>query len=269
MVGLSTTLLWGYNVPEALGIAASLGYTGAEVWAEHAWTHGDATSDIRTQSQDLGLHLTVHSASWDLNLTARNEAIRRTSVEQVIRSIDFAAEVGATMITVHPGRATLHGKHLEWHWERQVESFRLLAEEGAARGVLVNVELMEPIRREFFIEPEDVNRLLAAVSHANLGVTFDVAHVPLDRQPDEMLRALHRVDEVHISDSTREKLHVPLGKGEIDFMPVFRAIAASGAPVTIEGYESRKSTELAEWNKKMFDRLWAQAVSDAATPKGN
>lgn len=269
MVGLSTTLLWGYNVPEALGIAASLGYTGAEVWAEHAWTHGDATSDIRTQSQDLGLHLTVHSASWDLNLTARNEAIRRTSVEQVIRSIDFAAEVGATMITVHPGRATLHGKHLEWHWERQVESFRLLAEEGAARGVQINVELMEPIKKEFFIEPEDVNRLLAAVGHPNLGVTFDIAHVPLDRQPDQLLRALHRVDEIHISDSTQQKLHVPLGKGEIDFIPVLQLIAEIGAPVTIEGYETRRTQDLALWNKDMFDRLWTQAVSETAAAKGN
>lgn len=268
MVGLSSTQLWGYRVPEALEIAASLGYTSVEVWAEQAWMHADAASEIRRRAQEVGLHLTVHSASWDLNLTARNEGIRRTSTEQVIRSIDLAAELGATMITVHPGRATLHGKDLEWHWERQVESFHLLASEGADRGVLVNVELMEPIRRELCTEPEDINRLLAAVSHPNLGVTFDVAHVPIDRDPDQMLRGLHRADEIHISDSTRDKLHVPLGKGEINFMPVLRLVAEIGAPVTIEGFEPRRTNELALWNKGMFDRLWAQAVSDTAATKG-
>jgi len=260
MVGLSTTQLWAYNVPDALRITADLGFTSAEVWAEQVWMHGDSEQEIKQVAQSLGLALTVHAASWDLNLTSRNTAIRQVSLEQVIRSIDLAATIGAHVTTVHPGRATLHQKDLAFHWDHQVKAFRTLAKAGADRGVLISVELMEPIKKELVTEPEELNRLLHAVDHPNLGVTFDIAHIALDRDPVQMLKALARVDEVHISDSTVTKLHIPLGKGQIDFLPILHVINQLKIPLCLEGFESRREKDLAEWNLKEFVKLWSQVV---------
>ncbi len=264
MVGLSSTQLWGYRVPEALTCAAELGYDIVEVWAEHVWTQGDDPEAVRWRAVELGLTVTVHSASWDLNLTARNAGVREASVQQVIRSIDLARAIGAAMITVHPGRTSLHGCDLPFHWELQVEAFRTLAEAGAQRRVQVNVELVEPIKREFLTEPEDANRLLAAVAHPNLGVTFDVAHIPLDRSPGALLRTLHRLDEVHLSDATAQTLHVPLGQGGIDLGAAMATLVRYGVPIVIEGYQVERTTELAAWNKRAFDQLWERALAETA-----
>ncbi|HYG58129.1 MAG TPA: sugar phosphate isomerase/epimerase family protein [Symbiobacteriaceae bacterium] len=267
MLGLSSTQLWGYASLEVLELAARLGYTGVELWVEQFWAHGDDSKAVHERARELGLHLTVHSASWDLNLTARNAGIRQASTREVIRSIELAAAVGADMITVHPGRSTLHEKELEWHWERQVEAFRFLAGEGDRHGVRVNVEMMEQIPKEFCTTPAAINRLLDAVDHFNLGVTYDVAHTPLDQDPLAFLLGLKRVDEVHLSDSTAARYHVPLGKGQIQFGPVLAEVARRGLPVTIEGYEARRTTELAAWNKQMLDKLWQQAVGAAGSAK--
>jgi sugar phosphate isomerase/epimerase len=57
----------------------------------------------RETLDDLGLKRTVNSPSRDVNITSSNPGIRRESMQQSIEALEIAAQLEATVVTVHPG----------------------------------------------------------------------------------------------------------------------------------------------------------------------
>jgi sugar phosphate isomerase/epimerase len=58
---------------------------------------------FRRTSQDLGLMLLVHGPIWELYTASIYPQVRALGVEMVKRAIDFAVQIDAVHITVHPG----------------------------------------------------------------------------------------------------------------------------------------------------------------------
>src|SRR5690625_19131 len=172
MVYCSSPQLWAYRIPDVLRAAADMGYTGVEVWVQQAWLRDDSPQAIRAVAEETGMALTAHAVSWDVNITALHEPIRRQGLAEVRHSIAFAAECGADVITVHPGRLNASKADLPLHWELQVAAFQELGQVAAEHGIRIGIELMEPIPKEFIIHPDDVNRLVRDVNLDHVGVTF-------------------------------------------------------------------------------------------------
>ncbi|MBO8141603.1 MAG: sugar phosphate isomerase/epimerase [Firmicutes bacterium] len=262
-VALSSTQLWHFRLADVLRMAADLGYNGVEVWAEHVWQRADDPEAVRRLAESLGLSLTVHAASWDLNLAAINRGIREQSCREVERSMDLAAQLGAGLVTVHPGRASFTMENIDQHWAWLVESLRRLAAVAAERGVRLAVENMEPIRKEFINWPTDVNRLLDEVGDPRVGCTYDIAHVALERSAVECFQQLDRVVLVHLSDADGTALHRPLGRGTIDLPAIVRFLRNHyDGWIVLEGYWAKPNDWLAWWNKAVFDGL-ARAQEEA------
>lgn len=110
MLYVSSTLMWAYPVEAAILIARQYGFAGMEVWAEHVWFHQSHPREIQQAARRVGMKLTLHAASWDLNLCSLNSGIRKQSVEEIKRSLALAGEIGAKSVTIHPGRVTLTHK---------------------------------------------------------------------------------------------------------------------------------------------------------------
>lgn len=60
--------MWTYPVEAAILIARQYGFSGMEVWAEQVWLHRSHAKEIRDAAKRTNIKLTLHAASWDLNL---------------------------------------------------------------------------------------------------------------------------------------------------------------------------------------------------------
>ncbi|MDF2681463.1 MAG: sugar phosphate isomerase/epimerase, partial [Brevibacillus sp.] len=159
MLYVSSTLMWKYPVEAAILIARKYGFSGMEVWAEHVWFHESSPQEIQDAAKRSGLKLTLHAASWDLNLCSLNQGIRRQSIQEIKRSMVLAREIGAKSVTIHPGRVTLSANSRAWHEPILIESLNELAHEACRLGRTLSIEHIEPLPKEIIVTPDDLNRL--------------------------------------------------------------------------------------------------------------
>ncbi|MEZ4767038.1 MAG: sugar phosphate isomerase/epimerase family protein [Caldilineales bacterium] len=163
---------------------------------------------VRRALDDHGLGIVCHAAPY-LPVDNPSAAVRRAALDELLRCLDMAAQLGARLLTTHyvgfPGF---------WPetagYELYAQLYGHLCGEGASRGVLVAME-NQPRNshqlkhfREIFARSPDLY-LLLDVGHANIDVQRNLAR--------EYLFALaDRLAHVHISDNdgTADQ-HLPLG----------------------------------------------------------
>ncbi len=260
---LSDPLMWAHGPGEILAAARDLGYDGVEVWAYHlSLTGGDAAA-LGAQARRMGLVLTLHGLSWDLNLTSRLDGIRKASLEALHRSVDLAGELSARMVIIHPGRTTMPYDPAGPYWPQLVAAIRELADHAAGRSVGLGVEHMESRQGEYVVTAADANRLVREVDRPNVGVVLDVAHIPWGEDEAAFIARLERITHVHLSDADESRLHLPLGQGGRNLAGALRALRGYEGTIAVEGYSIGAGTDLARWNKAQFEELWREAHGPA------
>jgi sugar phosphate isomerase/epimerase len=247
----SSTLLFAYPLEEVLNIAKRLVYDGVEIWHFHLIKTGEVEkcAKLRELAQQLGLSLSFHALSWDLNFTSKLDEVRETSLRLLEGSIDLAAELNANPVVIHPGRITIPGDSAEEYWPFLIEGVKRLTSYAQSKKINVALEVMEHIKNEFYIKPEDANRILAEVPAENLGITFDAAHVPLEIDTLDYITRIDKVMHVHLSDLTSEKRHIALNTGDRDFTELVKyVINHLQTDIAVEGMEYQRSEGLANHN---------------------
>ena len=250
-ISASSTLLFAYQLEEVLNITKRLGYDGVEIWHFHLIKTGEVAkcAKLRELAHQLGLSLSFHALSWDLNFTSKLEEVRETSLRMLEDSIDLAAELNANPVVIHPGRITIPGDSAEEYWPFLIEGVKRLTSYAQSKNINVALEVMEHIKKEFYIKPEDANRILEEVPAENLGITFDAAHVPLDIDVLDYITRMVIVMHVHLSDLTPEKRHIALNTGDRDFTELVKYISNHlQTDIAIEGMEYQRSEGLAQHN---------------------
>ncbi len=232
----ASTLLWGHSFSRICERIRDANLQGVELWTEQFWHDEFTVAEVLENSRNSNLDISLHAASWDLNISSLNEGIRIQSIKEVEKSIELAEALHVDNITIHPGRLTLNDCWKPWHMDCLQQSLDTLEQVAQRSGVTLSIELMELAKKEFVTSPSLLNEL---VDHRSkyMTTTFDVAHIPLSQSPLELLKELHKVDKIHISDSTEEKFHVPLGEGKIDMMNVIQSLKMVEVPVVIEGFD--------------------------------
>jgi len=254
---LGSTILLAYNVEEVLQQASQLGYDGIEIWAYHLYRTGESPSQLAQISKHLGLNLTVHALSWDLNMTSDITSLRQESLTLLESCVELAAALTAPLLVVHPGRATVPKADKESYWSLLVDGIQRLARKAAAYDVTIAIEHMEPLDAELVVQPSEVQRLLQAVGEDNVCVVFDVAHVPAETNLVQFLEQLPVVKHVHLSDANQSQRHLPLGTGCLDLKGVLYYLQQTNYRgfVVVEGIEHQRTLYLARRNKEALDEL--------------
>ena len=235
---ISSLLFKSHSLEEVIDLARDSGVSWLEVWTEHFWR--DDPGDLLRKLKRSGLDLSVHGPIGDLNITSSNLGIREESARQVLKGIEEAAEMGARVITVHPGYLTGRQDTPEEIWDVQVAAFKRFAERGKELGLVVAMETMEKRNKEVVIHPDIANRIVDAVNMDNFGVTFDVSHAHTVMDVVEFIRALDKISHIHISDTKSGKVHVQMGEGEIDFGSVLHALKEKyDGALVIEGWNPK------------------------------
>lgn len=234
--GIASRLLWSYPLHDVIAIAERLHFDGVEVWAEHYIR--DRAKKSRLAFGKSSLIFTVHAFSFDVNITSMNRRIRRESMRQMLDSLNYAEEIGARCMVVHPGRTSSSKDPPEEYWAMQIESLSEIVLRAKGIGVDVNMEIMEPRKKEMVTTPETANNILKAISMENFGITLDLSHAQLTERSLEFIREVKKISHVHFSDTKEGTPHYLLGEGDLDILRILKELRMRyDGLVIIEGWD--------------------------------
>ncbi|MFH0965574.1 MAG: sugar phosphate isomerase/epimerase family protein [Planctomycetota bacterium] len=239
-------------LPEALGYLHERGWNCFEVSTEHLdWLRlsGDPAGAVelsRRTIEELSLSTPQAHGRISAELAHPDEARRRADMEIIMREFDLCAALGVRNVVLHPGideegctnRSCGQYRGLV---QRNVESFRRLADHAGERGIRIAVEnvfdsLAVRGRRAFGATPEELLDLLGAIDRPNVGVCLDTSHANIARLdiPQVIRDFGARLIATHISDSdgSRDQHLIPghgsRGERKIEWGAVMAAFAEIG-----------------------------------------
>jgi sugar phosphate isomerase/epimerase/nitrite reductase/ring-hydroxylating ferredoxin subunit len=187
---------------------------------------------LRDTAQRTGVRLSVH-APWfgdATNLASPSADERARSISLLSRAVDFGADIGARIVTCHPGYH--EGQERESFNRHLHDSLREAVRYAASRDVQISLENMGDERPSYIVH--SVEEQIAMCQATGACVTLDVIHLRsrYDSEAD-FLDALTRiapyVANVHIADMKgRNHAHVPIGDGDFPLDEVLNRLGAAG-----------------------------------------
>jgi sugar phosphate isomerase/epimerase len=251
-----------HPVVDEIRAIAALGFDYLELTLDAPLAHHAVVrqqrSEILGALADAGMGLVCHLPTF-VHTADLTPALRQASREEIRRSLDVAAELGAEKVVAHPPAIGFMGA-------LAMDRVRPLVEEGMAemldhatsRGVRVCLENMFP-RYRVGVEPSTFEPLLAAWPALHL--TLDVGHAFIEDRKTRRLLAFietlgHRIGHLHLSDNRGQRdEHLPLGKGRIPYARIARALKRHVAieTATLEIFTDRRE-DLVE-SREFFRRL--------------
>jgi sugar phosphate isomerase/epimerase len=216
-----------YTLPEIFSFVSRSGLNGIEFWLEtpHFWLRDMPVDEVvacRQQHPELST-FTVHAPILDLNPCSINPDVADVSVEYAVRSLEIAGQMGAGVLTVHPGRRTAKRPPGDADFARFDHYLSALRGAAVRDSIRVCMENMEPKVNSLVCTPGRVRELLD--DEPWLFFTLDVSHA-LSKSEEEPIRYIElchdRLVNVHISRVEGTTLHLPLAKS-----PVMARVMAS------------------------------------------
>lgn len=232
---ISSTLLWNLSLHDMFRQVYEQGLGGMEIWAQHFYCRQYDEGEYRRLSCQYPLQTVVHSCSWDLNLSSMNQAIRRTSVQEVIASMELAKRLGAKEVTVHPGHMTMPC----WRRESMLlmyESLQEIADAAYKMQVSVSLEIMEKTKKEFVTDMQAMQAVTGDL-FSFFTYTLDVAHCDSPNEAIDVLQHVGAVSKLHISNRIGGLYHTPLYEGDFDFAELLPVLRSYHLPMVLEGYD--------------------------------
>ncbi len=192
----------------------------------------EITGALKRSEMGLVCHLPTFVSTADLT-----QSLRETSVDEVIKSLELAAELHSLKVVLHPGFIGGLGVFvMNTAREYAFESLDAIVKRADQLGLTLCIENMFP-RSNSLINPEDFVEVFE--QFPTLKLTFDTGHANMGsgggkRIFDFIDRFYGRIDHVHANDNFgKEDNHLPIGAGTIDFQSVVRSLKKVGYDATI------------------------------------
>ena len=242
LAGIETTL------EETLEFIENLGLDYAEL--VHQFPSENIDADIL---ESYNLKYSVHSPFMDVNIAALQDKSRLNSIGQIKDSIDFANEINAEAVVIHPGLAPfLANKYfLDKVYETANNSIRELGEYSRDLGVLSTIENMPTFDGMLYKNMEDLHELLTSL---DMSMTLDIGHaIHAGYSPDQMI--FDSIKHIHIHDNFGDDdAHLALGEGSIDLKHIVNSLEEKSYDgiyiIEVNDFDSIKKSY--EYMKKNF-----------------
>jgi len=226
-IGFASTSVWKLSPVSGILFAKELDVYSFELWADHYFMNSDTAVEIHRVLEETGIIPTVHATSWDLNITSISREVRWFSMRQVLKSIDLAREIGARIVTVHPGRKSFVREDGQEVSEMQREAFHELFLYGRKRDITVLIENIEDTGKDVMVIGEDFINFFSG-NDDELFVTMDVAHLGDVKKVVSFYTTLNdRIRHIHISDLNRQEIHIPMGEGMLQTRDILTFLKGS------------------------------------------
>jgi L-ribulose-5-phosphate 3-epimerase len=237
-LAVSTNSYHSYSLEEALAGIAAAGYTSVELssvpgWTEHVLRHADSTELQRVAS------LVAHYGLDPISLSGHSDLASDAGITEFRNALGIARALGIKYVTTSTGG---HDASSEGTVEEQRAAFlgliRPLADEAAADGIQICLETHGGVSAT----GEMAAVLVQEIDRPNVGINYDTANVIFYgsvRPETDIVHAAPYITHLHIKDQVGGPgvWNFPaIGTGEVDFAPVFAALADVGfaGPCSIE-----------------------------------
>lgn len=217
---------------------------------------------LGTLLDDLGLGLVCHMPTF-VSTADLTDSIREASIEEVLNSLDVAAELGAEKVVLHPstvmGMASLV---MEEAMARALDALRRFVAHAAVLGLPLCLENMFP-RISPYVEAPRFEPLFT--QFPDLRLTFDAAHAHIGDLAGRRIKAIlkrwgKRIGHVHLSDNDGYgDSHLTLGAGTLPLEMILKRLAAVGYDDTITLEIFSEDPEELEASRRLLARLWKAA----------
>ena len=239
-LAVSSMFFHEYTSPEIFSFVSTAGLNGIEYWLEtpHFWLRGLPTEEVlacRKRHPELPV-LTVHAPVLDLNPCSINPEVAEVSIHYAVRSVAIAGQLGARVLTLHPGRRTAKRPPGTADFLRFEHYLSALREVAMHDSLKICMENMEPAVNSLLCTPERVRQLLD--DEPWLTFTLDISHAlaKSDEEPLRYIELCHdRLANVHISRKEGKRLHLQLDRSPVmaEVMHALREFGYAG-PLTLE-----------------------------------
>jgi sugar phosphate isomerase/epimerase len=209
-IGASTLAGITDELEDTLEFIENLGLDYAEIVYQYPHDHVDVES-----LEIFDLKYSIHSAFNDVNIASLNERIRLNSIEQTKESIDFANQINAEAVVIHPGKISfLANKYFKKEVDEVAKSaITEIGEYAKDLGVMATIENMPEFEGMIYKDLNELDELLVSL---DMGMTLDIGHANhVGYAPDEMI--FDSIKHIHAHDNFGDDdAHLALGEGSID-----------------------------------------------------
>lgn len=245
---------------------AQMGFDYLELAMDPPMAHHSVLSrnmDVVRQSlKSGGLGVLCHLPTFVLTADL-TEKIRHASVDEMLRSLEVAAELGARKVVLHPsivfGMGPFVLQTVKDHF------FEFLGEMvAAARQLKLTICLENMMPRNILgVEPTDFVEIFELFP--TLQMTLDTGHANIGVSAESRLVGLverfgARLGHIHISDNLGKRDdHLAVGQGSVDFATLISRLVALGYDdtITLEVFDQdrRMLTESREKIRSLFETV--------------
>jgi D-psicose/D-tagatose/L-ribulose 3-epimerase len=174
-----------------------------------------------------------------INPISADSGVRKKSVAHLLKCLDVATEMGATLIggPVYAPIGYFSGWRRtidEWKWA--VDTLQQLTSTLDSNRLDLSIEPVNRSETYFMTTVQDATALCNAIDHSRVGVTIDTFHANIEEKdiPRAVRSAGQRLKHVHASENDRGLL----GSGHIDFAGLITSLHQIGytGSLMIEGF---------------------------------
>ena len=204
-LGISTWSLLGLDVYAAIEKIGDSGAEFVELWGEFPHAYHDMVDKGRIKDviSSYSMAVTAHAPFTDLNVASPFQPVKRAVEKTLEGFVDFAVDVGASVITFHPG--SVHNEGLAGQaLESAAASLRKMVSTSGGR-VSINLENQVKGGSKYAYPVgstvESLTEILSAVPGSRC--TLDVGHAHASGiDPLRFLGGVgDRLTEIHLSDN--------------------------------------------------------------------
>jgi len=185
----------------------------------------DQIRKMKSALRGFRVGFTVHPPAWDTNLTSENQAIRKASFEEYKKAVEFAHEIEAEHVVIHPGFAFSPVFDKAMARKRAEQAIGMLCRVAGPLGVKLAVENVGYKGASIYTEDEYVTCLENI--DATAGYLIDTGHAHLNNwDVSRMIRRTGaRLNSVHLHDnSSQGDEHLPIETGTLQWAPIYEAL---------------------------------------------
>jgi sugar phosphate isomerase/epimerase len=187
---------------------------------------------ISEKFKNKKLSVTAHGPFFDLNPVSTDVKIKEISRKRIYDAVNYAEILNASSIVIHPGYDYRRHDFLRDEWvEKSCEFYYELASFAFDKNITV---LLENVYER---TPEEILPLLEAVNKKKGGFCFDTGHhfaFGTDRLESWLEKTGKFIREIHLHDNDgKNDLHLPPGKGGINFAPLINFLNVNKGRITI------------------------------------
>ena len=270
----STCILSGHLGEESLRAMREWEIQAIELVYHPRFSQPEMRADLVRWIKAAGMPVhSMHALFGPVSISALDNAVLAASLIEVIRELDFLAELGGRCLIVHSGGLVLHDEKRPELFQRCRESLRVISDACAARGVRLALEYLP--RNCLGNSCRELLELIDGIDHGTLGVCLDTNHANLGQDLAAAIRALAgKIFAIHVSDNDGavERHWFPY-QGVIDWSEFTQAIREAGfdGPCMYEVVCDPKAgvQDRLEFLAQVHRRMWAApTASGAASASG-